>query len=362
MIEWIHLKNFQNHSDTRLDFSSGLNVIAGGSDQGKSAVLRALNWVRFNRPTGTEYIRKAKKKLTCSVTIKCTDAKAVTRVRSATENYYMIGTEKFKAIGTNVPEEVATQLNFSEVNIQNQFSEYFLMQDSPGDVAKFMNRITNLDVIDMVFLEAKRRTMKMKIVIEDTERNLNFNKEAVKEFDYIEEAEALINAVEKEWDEHGRLVGRKKKLGTILSDIQHVAHKIKDASFTISLHKECSGIRGVAEEIAEDVFYKKKLGGAIKDLSEKQEDLSLVNSWLKIIADKKPVEQACEEHTRLVVRQRALSKIIKRLDSCEEKRVASIQREKTLTKRYDTLKLQIKVCPICNRAMNKVNVAHKNCN
>ena len=56
MIKSIHLKNFQSHKDTLIEFDQGVNVIVGQSDVGKSAILRAIAWVCTNKPSGDEFI------------------------------------------------------------------------------------------------------------------------------------------------------------------------------------------------------------------------------------------------------------------------------------------------------------------
>lgn len=38
------IENFQSHSRSEFDFGKGLTVIIGPSDNGKSAVLRAMRW------------------------------------------------------------------------------------------------------------------------------------------------------------------------------------------------------------------------------------------------------------------------------------------------------------------------------
>ena len=42
MIKSVGIVNFQSHEETAIEFSPGLNVIAGGSDAGKSSILRAI--------------------------------------------------------------------------------------------------------------------------------------------------------------------------------------------------------------------------------------------------------------------------------------------------------------------------------
>jgi exonuclease SbcC len=56
-IKKLSLRNFQSHRETDLEFSPGLNIIVGPSDQGKSAIIRALRWLFYNEPRGTGFIR-----------------------------------------------------------------------------------------------------------------------------------------------------------------------------------------------------------------------------------------------------------------------------------------------------------------
>lgn len=61
-IERLEIKNFQSHADTTLDFDKHMNVIIGESDDGKSAIIRAFEFV-FGELSGSakDYIRKGEK-------------------------------------------------------------------------------------------------------------------------------------------------------------------------------------------------------------------------------------------------------------------------------------------------------------
>ena len=52
MIQSVHIQNFQSHKNSTLEFSPGVNIIVGTSDSGKTAIIRALRWVVWNRPSG----------------------------------------------------------------------------------------------------------------------------------------------------------------------------------------------------------------------------------------------------------------------------------------------------------------------
>ena len=53
----IRLENFQDHTDTVIELEPGINLITGSSDAGKSAALRALNFVLHNQPRGDAFIQ-----------------------------------------------------------------------------------------------------------------------------------------------------------------------------------------------------------------------------------------------------------------------------------------------------------------
>ena len=55
MIQKLNIQNFQSHKDTKLEFHPGVNVIIGQSDSGKTAIIRALRWLIWNRPGGDDF-------------------------------------------------------------------------------------------------------------------------------------------------------------------------------------------------------------------------------------------------------------------------------------------------------------------
>ena len=64
MIERLEIKNFQAHETLRVVFDEHVTTIVGPSDAGKSAIIRALWWLVFDRPLGTAFIKDGEE--TCS--------------------------------------------------------------------------------------------------------------------------------------------------------------------------------------------------------------------------------------------------------------------------------------------------------
>ena len=89
----IILDNFQQTKHAELTFNSGLTVIKGLNNNGKSSLIRAINAVVFNNPRKTKnYIKNGTK--SCSVTILVEGYKQITWKKTTKEVTYQIGDDK----------------------------------------------------------------------------------------------------------------------------------------------------------------------------------------------------------------------------------------------------------------------------
>jgi len=171
MLKSIRIKDFQSHQDTFMEFSPGVNVIVGESNAGKSACIRAINWVLNNRPLGESFIRKGQSDALVDLIFDGTKGKVqVIRSRGKSKNYYELNAPNFQgeftAFGQSPPPEVTNALNLSDINLQGQFSPSFLVFDSPGSISEYLRNITGLQKLDKaVEITAKRiRTVNSRIV------------------------------------------------------------------------------------------------------------------------------------------------------------------------------------------------------
>ena len=159
MLQKIYLKNFQSHKDTTITLAKGLNAIVGTSDSGKSAIMRALRWVVYNRPVqhiSTYKYDEADKKEIMSAAMEFDDV-TVTRFKKGTVNGYTLSNvaEPLAAIKTTVPKEVSDALQLSDVNMQSQHKAYFLLTEKGSKKAAKFNEIANLASMDMCVSEVK---------------------------------------------------------------------------------------------------------------------------------------------------------------------------------------------------------------
>lgn len=171
MIGKIRLKQYKSYEDATLEFSPGINVITGDTGQGKTNILLALQLLKDNRPLGTGYIRRGQ--TNAEVTMEVVDdgvACSIVRRRSKSENSYdiekdgksILGGKPFTAFGQTPPKAVSEILNLSDINIQKQRDQHFLVYSPPGQIAAFTRSITRLDEIDQVTKLLKGRILVQK--------------------------------------------------------------------------------------------------------------------------------------------------------------------------------------------------------
>lgn len=64
----LQIINFQDHKNTIINFKPGMNLLVGSSDSGKSAILRALNFIFHNIPNkGKDFVRFGSTE--CTITV-----------------------------------------------------------------------------------------------------------------------------------------------------------------------------------------------------------------------------------------------------------------------------------------------------
>lgn len=159
MLKKLQLTNFQSHENTTVDLHPGVNVIVGSSDSGKSALVRGLRWLVFNRPMGMSFRSHWAKKEEVRVTGETSDGHTVTRFRGNSTNGYLLDGAELTANGTEPPLEVRNTLNLDEDNFQGQLDSPYLLTLNGGQVAKELNAIAHLEVIDGALSRCRKGLM-----------------------------------------------------------------------------------------------------------------------------------------------------------------------------------------------------------
>ena len=202
MLKQIELFNYESHLHSVIDLSDGINIFSGASGQGKSSIRRAIMWCMTNKPNGNAMVSwsafdaKGNQKDSCRVILTFDDL-VIERQKGPLLNGYILNNDKtLEAVGTSLPDEVAALLNVSDINYENQLDAPFLLSESSGEVARYLNRIVNLDEADRFQSEVESKRQKCNKDITTTEGSIKRLSESVESLAWLDRAEQLISQIE----------------------------------------------------------------------------------------------------------------------------------------------------------------------
>ena len=219
MITKITLKNFQSHRNSEIEFTDGLNILSGQSDSGKSAIIRALNWVFTNKPSGDAFRSTWARKRPTEVSVFLDSGDVVKRVKGKSVNSYFLNDREFKAMGQSVPDEILQVLNIDTLNIQSQHDAPFLLSESSGEVARTLNRIVNLEIMDKALVECNSERLRLNREIQRYSDEIDNRFEQLKEFDILDAYERDVSDLEKKQERLQSRIEAHDKLATLLDTI-----------------------------------------------------------------------------------------------------------------------------------------------
>lgn len=295
MIKSIRVQNCQSHKDTFLKFDSGVNVIVGDTDSGKSALMRSLRYALWNRPSSKALIShwggvlQVELKLDNDTIIRKSDSKEI----------YLLNDLEFHSFGTKVPEEIEKVINMNEINSQEQIDSFFLLTESPGYVASYLNKIANLEQIDSTIKSIKKELNETNRLIEHQSTDLKKKEAELKSFDFLSEfkkelsvadelqseisvSEVHINVLEKsiaKLSEINNAIDEKRELLLLKPDIDAALETIEkidsiDAKLS-AIKKAVNKLQELDEKITklESVSKLKELVDEAINLQSKQNDM-----------------------------------------------------------------------------------------
>ena len=349
MIESITLMNFQSHEKTEVEFSSGLNVIVGSSDSGKTAVLRAFRLVSENRPSGDAMVShwakdtsgKRTKFLEEMHVMLCVDGKWITR-RKGKENCYFLDDQKYEALGGKIPEDIGSLLNLDELSVQQQHDGVFLLSDSSGEVARKLNRVVNLDKIDvaMKFIDSKKRSTNQQIV--GLKTDIESLEESVEGYSWISGAEKAVDQYER--------IGRDlSDLRKSFDDLNRMLKRYSDLQERVQDYSKIIGMANSAIESNNVVCGKKEAMIDLTDLLiSRQGIVSRQIDYSKVIGMVNSALDLCNEKSELDSAQESLMYVYADVVSTRRK-LKKVQDE---VEHLD-FKFQEEmpdICPLCGRS------------
>ena len=280
-ITQIKLVNFQDHKESTIDLENGINLIVGSSDAGKSAILRAINFVFHNNLKGDSFIRHGSSE--CSVSVKFSDGVEVTRIKGGDVNSYLLtdtegNNHSFPKVGTSVPEEIKKHLGQPPlddkkrpISYADQMSNLFLVDLSPTDLPRTLSELTGIQNLQTAAEALSKNARSFDRVIKDKNDKIEKLNAELENYSYVPKDLEAIEDIESK-----------------LTDINLTIAKTNNArAFIVNNNKIAQEANSVKKKIQLEtqLFKLDKKFKSVQDLHSKQISSKQILKEYKTIAE-----------------------------------------------------------------------------
>lgn len=361
MLKSIEVQNFQSHKSTLLNLTEGVNIIVGNSDSGKTAIIRALNKLIWNRPLGNDFqsywggntLITVETMEGNTVMLEITEGGKVKR-------YTLNGTD-FKAFGTDVPEEIKSCLNLSEINLQAQFDRPFLLDSAPGEVATHFNKIAHLDQIDKAIQKVNSWVYNLQQLIgHEPEKNkpatglireLKTLEEQLEAFPDLNKMEVEIEVLEGLKESQQNKINTLSKLKSIIKNITVTEQQIKSKSEILQHEKTVQEITQVIEKNNLNKQNLFNLQNIIKKYNATEKQIKTKKNLILLEKDVNFINGIILELNKAIEVKKSLKNQLSLLNNTFillKKKMAEIEGKEAVFKRE-----MPSVCPLCGNETKK---------
>lgn len=372
----LELENFQSHARTVLDLTSGLNVVVGPSDQGKSALIRGLRWLIYNEPRGTDFMRTGS--ATCRVKVVLDTGETIIRERTSSKNRYIqqrLGEEEqiFEGFGNTIPWEISSILQMPKIaldtdknltlNLASQLESPFLLEEGGTSRAKMIGRLTGVHIIDAAMRATTRDLMTAQQEEKKHKDTLTAMAEKLDTYQSLPALEKCIVQLELLLEKANFTYQRRKKLGKLAEQKQRIE---EDLSRDRMILKQMANVEQLEQALSEmdqrlQRYHKLKvLQNRI--VAWKKEYLLVKNAWSDL-QETEQVEELLKRLAAKIERWKWLSEKNKEFQKTAmslQKGEMEIQRlEKQIAevlKKYQEILAILGKCPVCFAELNQLTL------
>ena len=346
MIKSVEINNFQSHARSTLEFSPGVNIIIGSSDSGKSAIIRALRWLVWNRPSGDAI--KSSWGGSTSVSIQ-TEMHQISRIKDKQDSYLLTHDDgndtEFKAIGTSVPEEISRILNINEINLQQQLDSPFLLSKSPGEVATHFNKVAKLDMIDKgvqninSWIRALTSDIKYK-----TGQKIDLEQQSLT-FAHLEKLEIEIEVLEELEKQYKSAINKRHKLLDLCANYQEVDTEIDLISDILKFEQPVNTILKLADTLVSKINEKIKLERLLQKIDDIEKEMTETKEIVKLETSVNTIITLSNKKEKEENKKLELFKLKTWVKNTERAANAEKTKYEALVKQYEEVFPDI--CPLC---------------
>lgn len=348
MLEQLEIVRFQSHDHTLLEFDKGVNVILGESDVGKSSIIRSINWAINNRPTGDSFRSTFSKKPT-EIAMAFSEGHFV-RAKGPSFNGYNTEAGDLKALRTDVPDEVKDIHKMQDVNIQPQSKAYFLLDETPGQVAKEFNAVAGLEEMDSALQNVNSK-------IRQTNRNMTEAKElcdkteqSIADLSWIEEAEKSLGELQVFHSMFEKKKAEYQTLFPILLDLEHAKEKLDKLPDTSAL-TTLESIFDLDKQVSDKVDQYNYLAKLTTLLSKQRKTLKRYDVLVELRSLN--TDEISQRIDALNNQSLSIDSLLTKIDIEKEKLKANVSKLALLYKEAVSIEEQMEFCQTCGQLITE---------
>lgn len=335
-----------------------MNVITGTSDSGKTAILRSHSWAVNNRPSGDAFKNwNVPLREPVAVTIGLDDGSFVILQRRDGKNSYSIidkdGEETvFSAIKQDVPSEVSSLLNIAEYNFQSQHQPYFLLQDTPGEVAKKLNDLVGLSVIDKLFSNLASKIRKTSDRIFHLTSEKDGSEKELENYKNLDKIEKIIEKIEKLQGENVVTVSSLSQIEQKLSALRKIKEERENLIPLLDAEPKVDVlIKKITDVFAEGAKIV-TINQCVVNLKKVREEIEQEKVWLDLEPIHTEISDKINKLYAIINQTAELETVINSGKSLAKYIEIEKQTMKNMATEYIELIRTSKICPTCGGKIN----------
>jgi len=258
MLKSIDIVGFQSHKNSRFVFHPGVNAVLGISDSGKSSLDRAIRKVEQNRPSSARFINRDCS--SCRLALTVEEGDTIVRNVGKNDNYVINDEEPLTALNQGVPEDVSNILNMGPLNHSVQSSPHFLLSSTPGQIAKMINEVADLTVIDSsikwIQNAGKKNSERQKYAEQDCAKaksaleSLEFLDDMVSDLEALESKDLAITGLRESINGMDRITRHLDSIDLSMAESAYVERMDASLSSLESMDRDRTALRRSVKALA----------------------------------------------------------------------------------------------------------------
>lgn len=348
MISSLKIKNCQSHKSSEFNFHNGLNVLVGDTDSGKSAIIRSLDKLIFNSfPT-----KELRSHWGGSVLIEAVVDGNVVSLKNKTKDEYHVNQLKLAAPGTKVPEEVQNIFNMDDINLQNQIDFFFLLNETSGYVASYLNKIANIEQIDTTTKAIRSKLNETRRTIEHDKDTIKNKEKELEGYAFLSDFESSLNAAEKLQDEKELVDIKLNLMEQWFAQYAEVERSTAEIKPLLALKSKIDQAISLSEQLSEVQQEIKKIKTSLTNLKKIDSKQKNIDNVLRIKPMLDELEKIENNKDELDAKLDVLSSYLIKVSTLDKELKLAIAKRETEHKKYHSKLSELGTCFYCGSKLN----------